>query len=173
VLSTYTAALIADTAVPVWHEARHELPFIFGATSLATAGAASVMLNAPGSSRTARTLCVTGAAASIAGVEVMERRLGALAGPYHSGRPGLLGRAAKALSAAGAVAVAAGGRRRAAALAGGAAVLAGGLCERWAIFVAGRESAMDPQHTVRPQRERLSRGEGFRGAEAAGEMPLR
>jgi hypothetical protein len=27
-LSTYRAALIADTAVPVWHEARAELPFV-------------------------------------------------------------------------------------------------------------------------------------------------
>ena len=37
-LSTYTAALIANTAVPVWHEARAELPVMFaagGATSAA------------------------------------------------------------------------------------------------------------------------------------------
>ena len=27
-LSTYTATLISNTAVPVWHEARHELPFL-------------------------------------------------------------------------------------------------------------------------------------------------
>ncbi len=27
-LSTYTAALIADTAVPVWHQAHHMLPFV-------------------------------------------------------------------------------------------------------------------------------------------------
>ena len=28
---TYTAALVANTAVPVWHEARRELPFVFAA----------------------------------------------------------------------------------------------------------------------------------------------
>ena len=28
-LATYTAALIANTAVPVWHAGRHELPFMF------------------------------------------------------------------------------------------------------------------------------------------------
>ena len=28
-MATYTAVLIANTAVPVWHEARHELPFVF------------------------------------------------------------------------------------------------------------------------------------------------
>ena len=30
--ATYTAALIANTAVPVWHEARRELPFVFAAS---------------------------------------------------------------------------------------------------------------------------------------------
>ena len=29
-LATYTGALLANTAVPVWHEARGELPFLFG-----------------------------------------------------------------------------------------------------------------------------------------------
>ena len=28
-LATYTAVLLADTAVPAWHEARRELPFVF------------------------------------------------------------------------------------------------------------------------------------------------
>src|SRR5256714_8013213 len=27
-LATYTGVLVADTAIPVWHEARHELPWI-------------------------------------------------------------------------------------------------------------------------------------------------
>jgi len=39
-LATYTAALVSDTAVPAWHEAHRELPFIFagsGATARARA----------------------------------------------------------------------------------------------------------------------------------------
>src|SRR5436305_8868005 len=39
-LSTYTAALLANTAVPVWHQARDELPFVFGAGAALSAGAA-------------------------------------------------------------------------------------------------------------------------------------
>src|SRR5919107_3023181 len=35
VLSTYTAVLITDTSVPVWHEARRELPVVFAASSAA------------------------------------------------------------------------------------------------------------------------------------------
>src|SRR5215218_6343439 len=34
-LATYTAVLIADTSVPVWHEARRELPLVFAASSAA------------------------------------------------------------------------------------------------------------------------------------------
>jgi hypothetical protein len=170
VLSTYTAALIADTAVPVWHGAQLELPFVFGATSLATAGAVSIMLNPPQSSATARALCIGGAVAATAGVEVMERRLGPLAQPYHNGDAGTFGLAAKALSPAGALIVALSGRRRLMAAAGAAAVLAGGACERWSIFRAGSESAKDPKHTVQPQRERLQRGGGHRGAEERGEI---
>ena len=35
-VSTYTAALIADTAVPVWHDARRELPFVFAGSAAAS-----------------------------------------------------------------------------------------------------------------------------------------
>ena len=30
-VATYTAVLVSDTAVPVWHEARRELPMVFAA----------------------------------------------------------------------------------------------------------------------------------------------
>ena len=32
-LATYTGVLVADTAVPVWHEGRRELPWIFAASA--------------------------------------------------------------------------------------------------------------------------------------------
>ena len=151
-LATYTAALIADTAVPVWHEAAVALPAVFACTSLATAGAASIILNHPAESATARTLAVAGAAGALVSVQVMERRLGRLAEPYR-GQPA--GQAAKALIAAGAATTALLGRRRPAAALGGAAILAGGFLERLSIFTAGAASAADPVYTVAPQRERL------------------
>ena len=43
-LATYTAALLSDTAVPVWHEARRELPALFAASSCASAGAAAALI---------------------------------------------------------------------------------------------------------------------------------
>ncbi len=154
-LSTYTATLIATTAVPVWAEARRELPFVFAAGSLATAGALACVLTPAADAGAARRMTVVGAAAELLAVEAMSRRLGWLGEPLHEGRPGTMSRAAKALTAAGGVAVAAGGRRRGVAVCAGAdAVLVGGLLERFAIFRAGTASARDPKYTVRPQRER-------------------
>lgn len=161
-LATYTGALLADTAVPVWHEAALELPSLYACSALATAGAASMMLNEPSDSATARAMAAGGAAASIAAMEVMERRLGVLATPYRQQRWSAL---AKALNVAGAALTVAAGRRRAAAIAGGAAILAAGACERWSTFSAGRASASDPAYTVTPQRDRLRRFEGHRLAE--------
>ena len=44
VLCTYTAVLVGDTAVPVWHEARRELPFVFAGGAAMSAGAAAALV---------------------------------------------------------------------------------------------------------------------------------
>lgn len=154
-LSTYTAVLISDTAVPVWHEARMSLPLVFAGGSLASAGAAASILNAPVEAAPARRLTVAGAALSELAMRVMQRRLGELGEPYRQGSTGTLSKLAQGLTGAGAVVVALVGRRRAAAAVGGALVLAGAACERWAIFRAGFDSARDPKYVVGPQRRRL------------------
>ena len=156
-LSTYTAVLISDTSVPVWHGARRELPFVFAASSVASAGAAAAMLSPPGEAAPARRLAVGGAVVELALTEVMKRRLGGLvAEPYEKEKAGRFGRIASAATAAGAALLGlAGRRRRVAAVAGGALVLAGATLERWSVFEAGFQSARDPKYTVLPQRERL------------------
>ena len=53
-LSTYTAALVSNTAVPVWHEARRMLPFVFGSGAALSAGAAAVALTPTEHARAAR-----------------------------------------------------------------------------------------------------------------------
>ena len=159
VVSTYTAALIADTAVPVWHEARAELPFLFAATSAASAGAALTLVTPAGEAAPARRLAAAGAAGALGLLQTMERRLGWLGEPYHEGEAARLGRAAKGLLAGGAVGLGAFGRRsRLAAAAGAAAVLAGAALERLSVFRAGFQSAGDPKYVVGPQRARLETG---------------
>ena len=34
-MATYTAALICDTAVPAWHEAHREMPYLFAGSAAA------------------------------------------------------------------------------------------------------------------------------------------
>lgn len=163
-LSTYTAVLIADTSVPVWHEARRELPLVFAASSAASAGGATAILTPVKEAGPARRLAVGGALAELAIAQVMERRLGKLlAEPYHQGEAGRYDKLAKTLSAAGAALTAfAGAKSRLAAITGGALILAGSACERWSIFRAGFQSARDPKYTVIPQRERLESRDGAR-----------
>jgi hypothetical protein len=156
-LATYTGTLVADTAVPVWHEAGRELPFVFAGSAAASAGAAAVLLAPPGDAGPARRLVLAGALLELGAAQAMEHRLGELGEPYHQGPAGRLARLAKACTAAGAGLVAAGGRRRRGVAAAGAAlVLAGSACERWAVYKAGFQSARDPKYIVGPQRARMA-----------------
>ena len=126
-LSTYTAVLLADTAIPAWHEARRELPFVFASGGAMSAGSAVAI---SGGGAPARRLALVGAAGELASTTVMERRLGALGEPYREGAAGHAARAAKALTATGGLIMALRGSRRGGAAAGGALMLAGALATR-------------------------------------------
>lgn len=162
-VATYTAVLVADTAVPAWHEARRELPFVFMGSALASAGAAA-MLHSPNATTSAPVrLALAGGAIEIVATRVMEHRLGELAKPYHEGKAGRLSKVARAMVGAGLVGIAVPSRRRSLRFGGAALVLAGSAVERFAIFHAGIQSAEDPRATIAPQRDRIDRGE-TRGA---------
>ena len=154
-VASYTAALIADTAVPAWHEGYRELPFLFAGSATAAAGgfgllAAPVIENAP-----AARLALLGSAGELIAERLLERRLGPIAETLHSGVAGRRMKAAKLLSGAGLIASLAGVRRsRAGAALTGAALLAGSALTRFGIFAAGMESARDPRYTVQLQRAR-------------------
>ncbi|MDQ1433211.1 MAG: hypothetical protein QOF59_27 [Actinomycetota bacterium] len=155
-LASYTAALISNTAVPAWHEGRHELPFVFVASS-AMAAAGLGLLAAPGAETAAvRRLGIGAGVAELALSETMERRTGMVGESFRTGRAGKYRRAARALVGAGVLGTLV-ARERGGLLsrAAGAALLAGSACTRFAIFEAGVESARDPRYTIVPQRERL------------------
>jgi formate-dependent nitrite reductase membrane component NrfD len=155
-LATYTGLLVADTAVPVWHEGRRELPWIFAASAAASAGAAACVLVPPREAGPARRLAVAGVLAEGALMQLMELRLGEIGEVYRQGTAGKLSWAAKGLATTGAALLALRGRRsRTAAVLGGALVCAGEMCVRWAVYKAGFQSARDPRYTVAPQRRRL------------------
>lgn len=154
-VASYTAVLLADTATPAWHEARHELPFVFVGSAAASAAGLG-MIGAPtGEASPARRLAVLGAATELAAEHRMEQSMGLAAETLHSGVAGRLMKAAKVCTAAGAVGALVGGRSRIVSAASGAALLVGSVCTRFGIFEAGQASASDPKYTVVPQRERL------------------
>jgi formate-dependent nitrite reductase membrane component NrfD len=156
-LATYTGALIANTANPAWSEARDELPFLFGASAAASAGAMTAMLTPPRYAGPARRAAIAGAAAELATMLLMEKKLGFVGEVYKQGEAGRYARLSKACVAAGAAVLALRGKRnRAAAIAGGALVTAGEVALRWSVFKAGFQSARDPRYTVIPQKERLA-----------------
>src|SRR3954468_8203525 len=60
-LATYTAALLANTAVPAWHDAHRELPFVFGGSALAAAGGLAMLVTRADESGPALGMAVGGA----------------------------------------------------------------------------------------------------------------
>ena len=59
-LFTYTAVLISDFSIPVRHGARRELPLVFAASSVASAGSAAAILTFTQEAGPARRLAVGG-----------------------------------------------------------------------------------------------------------------
>ena len=140
-VATYTAVLVSDTAVPVWHEGRREMPFIFAGSASASAGGAATILTPTADAGPARRLAVGGAIVEVGASELMKRRLGPLARPYQEGAVSVLDQLSTGLTLGGAALLGTLGRRRPAAMVGGTLLLAGSLCKRFAIFRAGFESA--------------------------------
>jgi len=167
-LATYTAALLANTAVPAWHEAHRELPFVFAGSGATAAGGVAMLFTPVDQAGPARRMTVAGAALEIVAAEALLNRLGMVAEPYREGRPGRLMGLARTMTAAAAGATVLGGRRsRTVSVLAGAACVTASLLTRFGIFEAGIASAQDPKYTVVPQRERLRRRTGERTASGA------
>jgi len=153
-VAAYTAVLAADTAVPAWHGAHRELPYLFAASATAAASGMALLLGPAHESGPARRAAFLAAAAEEVATRAAERRLGMVAETYRQGRAGTLLWAARVLTASGAASGLLLGRRsRSAAVVGGLALLAGSACIRFGIFAAGVASAEDPKYTVVPQRD--------------------
>jgi hypothetical protein len=159
-LSTYTAALLANTAVPVWHESRRLLPFVFGSGAALGGGAALVIATPTRRARPARRLALGAAALELGVTEVMHKRLGEHGHPYKQGAAAKFGNISRVCIVAGAgLLTARGGRSRTSAVAAGTLLSAASLSTRWSVFKAGHQSAADPEYVVGPQRRAIERGE--------------
>ncbi|MHB8246898.1 MAG: NrfD/PsrC family molybdoenzyme membrane anchor subunit [Acidimicrobiales bacterium] len=157
-VASYTSVLIADTAVPAWHEAYRELPFVF-VSSAAAAASGLALLTAPTSAlstATARRLGTLGAATELCASQVMTRRAGILEETFRTGRAGLLLRVAEISTLAGGLGAAVlASRNRAAGRVSGALLMGGSALTRFGLFHAGVQSTADPRYVVGLQRNRI------------------
>jgi hypothetical protein len=153
-LATYTAVLIANTAVPVWQGASASLPVLFGASaSTSAASILELMPLRPAEARAVRVLGVAAKIADLAAARSMERELGpARARPLREGPSSMLWRAASAMTAASLVLSLLPLRSRGARTLTGLLGAAGSLTLRFAVASAGKASAADPRATFEPQR---------------------
>ena len=154
-VASYTAALLADTAVPAWHDAHRELPFVFVGSAGVASGGLGLAVASLDDAGPARRLATLGWVTEVVSSELMQRRLGMVGEPYRQGAGSRFVKAGKVLAAAGVAGAFLGERTRFRNIASGAALLAASACTRFGIFHAGLASADDPRYTVVPQRERL------------------
>jgi formate-dependent nitrite reductase membrane component NrfD len=149
-LSVYTAVLLSDTASPAWHEARRELPFLFAASSAASAGAAAVLVTPAEHAGPARRAVMLGVVGSQIAEARLEHRIGTVADAYSTGAAGAYRRAARILDGAGlALSLTRGRRLR---RLGAALVLAGAAATRFSVFKAGFQATEDPRYLLETQR---------------------
>ncbi|MGY1840944.1 MULTISPECIES: NrfD/PsrC family molybdoenzyme membrane anchor subunit [unclassified Modestobacter] len=164
-MTTYTAVLLANTAVPSWHEPYKELPFVFAGSGMAAGGGICMAFTPVAEAGPARKMAVAGAAVELAAMHKVEHDHGIVGEPYQQGKAGKMMKAAKACTASGAGLTVVAGRTRAGAAVSGALLAAGSLLTRFGVFEAGMASARDPKYTVVPQRARMAAREAAADAD--------
>ena len=156
-VASYGAVLLSQTAVPAWNAGHEEMPFIFTASSAASAGGLGMIVAPVSEAAPARRLATYGAVVELAASQRLERRVGVVGEVYGTGPAARYLQRASTLTAAGVLgSVLLGRRSRIAAAASGLALLAGGLFERLGLLHAGIQSTEDPKYVVEPQRQRIA-----------------
>jgi hypothetical protein len=164
-LATYTAALVTNTAVPAWHEAYREMPFLFAGSGAQAAGGVAMVFVNRDQAAPARRMALAGAAVDLVAAERITKK-GLVAEPYREGTPGTLMKAARnATITASAINLVAGRRSRFLSALAGLTYIGASIATRFGVFEAGRASARDPKYVVVPQRERLAARQATRQAE--------
>jgi len=156
-VASYGAVLLSQTAVPAWHSGHEEMPFIFTASSAASAGGLGMIVAPVSEAAPARRLATYGAVVELAASRRLKSRPGVVSEVFDTGEAARYLRRASRLTAAGVLgSVLLGRRSRIAAAASGVALLAGGLFERLGLLHAGIQSTQDPKYVIEPQRRRIS-----------------
>jgi hypothetical protein len=172
-LASYPGVLLANTAVPAWHEAYRQLPVLFAGGGMTAAGAVGLAATCRGRGRSnggpdgssdrraesepARLFALIGAAVESAAGFGLEYGLGPSGDPYREGDARRLLRMARWLTLSGGAAAVAARRSSAAAAAASVLLAGGGLCAKFAVLRAGVASARDPKYVILGQQEQAAR----------------
>lgn len=155
-LSSYTAVLISNTAVPLWQQARRGLPFLFAASSMASlASLFDLMLLDRRERLLMQRFGAVGRIAELAAGAAVERQVAyvpRVAKSLHEGVAGVLWKTAKISTLASLVVSLLPGQSRGKRITAGVLGTIGGISLRLAMFHAGKISAADPRATFRQQR---------------------
>jgi len=154
-LATYTAVLLANSAVPFWLSTRNSLPLLFGASS--GSGLAAVLELMPLSDREhtiARRFGIAARTADVLATRLVERdaydnpQVGRV---LHEGVSGALWKAAKVLTLSALVLAAVPGKSTTRRRVAGTLGVLGGFALRFGVFHAGKASALDPRASFSQQ----------------------
>jgi formate-dependent nitrite reductase membrane component NrfD len=155
-LAGYTGVLVANSAIPLWQEARAWVPAMFVASS-AAAAASVIDIVSPheGTRGVTRLFGTAGRLAEMATAKQVERTASAISKvgePLHRGGASVLWKLASGLTAASFVTSVLPGRSRKKTIVSGALGIAGSLCLRFAVHYLSNASARDPRASFRQQR---------------------
>jgi formate-dependent nitrite reductase membrane component NrfD len=154
-LAIYTAVLMSNSAVPIWLASRRSLPFLFCASSISSmASVFDLMALRDREQAIIRRFGTVGRAADLIASAVVERdasevpRVGL---PLRGNVAGTIWNAARILTGASLVISLLPGKSRGKRALSGVLGILGGACVRFAIFEAGKASALDPHATFQQQ----------------------
>ena len=153
-LAAYTGVLLVQTAVPLW---RNPLWSVFALLS-GTGATGSFLLLLPLNNKESLAVETFGTIGKVAEVlvghwiENEASRVERVARPFQTGLTGLLWQSAKILFIASSIASLAPGHSKKKRYTAGALGSLGGVCVRFAYFMAGKRSALDPRATFEQQR---------------------
>lgn len=156
ILATYTGVLVANTAIPIWQEARRELPVLFGASAVASAASVFDLIHEDATARrVTRIYGIVGRVAELAAATALEHRVSQVervGRPLKDGVTGALWRASEIVTAVSLVALLIPKQTRTTRVVAGVLGTLGSLGVRFAIHYAGFRSAADPRAAFHQQR---------------------
>ncbi len=148
-MSVYTAVLIGDTVMPAWHNGRKTMPALFAATSASTAAGIGLWVVPAAEAKAVRRLALAAAPAVTLALARLKAELGEFQHEaYQRGKAGTFAHVSRLLNLGGFGCALFARRSSAAAKIAGAMLLGAGLCERFAVYHAGKISAEDPSFTI-------------------------